>query len=174
MMNRTFVKAGNLVLAALLAAVFTGCAGYQLGSMLPDDIRTVYVPTFKNRTTEPLIEIETTQAAIEQIQLDGSLLVVDEQDADAILEVDLLAYDLEALSFERTDRRQANEYRATITASIVLKRRATDEVILEEPLVRGDTTFPFTADLSSTKRRALPDAAEDLGHDIVERIVEFW
>ena len=60
----------------MLAIVLTGCASYQLGSMLPNDIKTVYVPTFINKTGEPMIESEATQAAIRELQKDGSLKVV--------------------------------------------------------------------------------------------------
>ena len=52
---------------------FNGCAGYQLGSMLPPDIKTVHVPNFTNKTQEPFIVTETTKAVLEELQLDGSL-----------------------------------------------------------------------------------------------------
>ena len=56
-----------------LAVALTGCAGYRLGTMLPPDIQSVAVPTFINRTSEPLLESETTRAAIREFQQDGSL-----------------------------------------------------------------------------------------------------
>ena len=52
-----------------------GCVGlgYRLGSSLPPDIRSVYVPVFVNRTGEPRVETEATRAAKQEFQRDGTL-----------------------------------------------------------------------------------------------------
>jgi hypothetical protein len=78
------------------------------------------------------------------------------------------------VAYTKERRTQANEYRMTIIASLILKRRADDKVIVESPRVRGETVFDVVGDLSSSKSTALPDAAEDLAHKIVQRIVETW
>ncbi|MGD9874256.1 MAG: LPS assembly lipoprotein LptE [Kiritimatiellia bacterium] len=168
----------NKFLVSLSCAVMmlnlSGCVGYQLGSMLPDDIRTVCIPTFVNKTDEANIEIETTQAAIREFQKDGSLQVVSCEEADVILDVVLKVYDLEPISYGKDRETTAEEYRVWITASYVLRRRADDTVVSEAPGVRGQSTFEFTGDLSLMKRTALPATARDLAHEIVERVVEAW
>lgn len=169
----------NPVLLALISAVsavtlLTGCAGYRLGSMLPPDIRTVYVPTFINKTSEPRAEIEATQRFLEQLQVDGSLRVTSEETADSILFVTLTDYELEPISYTEDRETRANEYRAILTASVVLKKQSTDEVIVSAGSVKGETTFDFLGDIASSKRNAMPDAAQDLAHDLVETIVEQW
>jgi len=166
------VKQATLLLTLIFS--FTGCVGYQLGSMLPPDINKVYIPTFINETTEPMVEIETTQAAIAQFQLDGSLEVVREDQADSILTVVVKDFTLEPVGYSKVRRTAANEYRLVLTASIVFKRIATDEILVMYPAVTGWTTFPYQGDLSSAKRSALPDAAEKLGYNIVKRVVETW
>jgi hypothetical protein len=159
----------------MLAVLLTGCASYQLGSMLPDDIKTVYVPTFVNKTTEPLIETEATQAAIRELQKDGSLKVVSApEDADTLLSVTLTDYRLTPLKFERELNTTADQYRLTLTAQVVLTRRTTDKVVSENPRVQGETDFPIAGDFTTSKRVGLPGAAEDLAHHIVETIVETW
>ncbi|HRV31690.1 MAG TPA: LPS assembly lipoprotein LptE, partial [Kiritimatiellia bacterium] len=60
---------------------------YRLGSMLPGDVRTVYMPTCVNQTTEPQIEQDVTRAILSQIQTDGTLRVAPELEADSILSV---------------------------------------------------------------------------------------
>ena len=159
---------------ALLAAGLPGCVGYRVGSMLPPDIATVNVPTFVNRTSEPQIEVESTRATIAEFQKDGSLRVVDPESADAILEVTITDFDASPLSYDEENRTSANEYRLTLTASIVLKRRATDEVLTEASGVQGESTFRISGDFTSSKQTGMPDAAKDLAHDIVEKVVEAW
>ena len=166
----------NLLLGAVaLMLGFTGCAGYRLGSMLPPDIKTVFVPTFVNRTTEPMIEIDTTAAAIRQLQQDGSLKVVgNESEADTVLEVTLTKFELEPLSYSEQEKTTANEYRMRLTATILLRRTVTDEVVVEAPGVQGESTFFVTGDFTTSKQQGMPEAANDLGHSIVEQIVEAW
>lgn len=157
-----------------LAACLTGCAGYQLGSMLPPDIKTVYVPTFVNKTTEPLIEVDTTRAVIEELQRDGSLKIASQEDADAVLEVTLREYRIEAVAYRKEQKTTAKEYRIVMIASILMKRRTDDSVVVENPRVRGEAVFPVSGDLSSSKLTGLPAASDDLAHNIVEKVVEVW
>jgi hypothetical protein len=159
----------------MLAVLLTGCASYQLGSMLPDDIKTVYVPTFVNKTSEPMIETEATQAAIRELQKDGSLKVVGtREEADTLLAVTLTDYQLTPLKFERDLNTTADQYRLTLTAQVVLTRRTTDKVVSENPRIQGEADFPVAGDFTTSKKQGLPSAAEDLSHNIVESIVETW
>ena len=158
----------------LLLLLLPGCAGYRLGSMLPDDIKTVHVPTILNQSGEPLVENDVTRAIIGQIQRDGSLRIAREDEADSILVVTLRSYDIAPLSFTRATRTQANEYRITLAGSMMLLRPNRQDVIIEAPIVRGDTDFPFGGDMTSAKRQALPDAARDFARDVVRKVVEAW
>lgn len=72
-----------------LAAFFLcGCAGYHLGPVKPRymaGINTVTVPSFKNDTLRPRVEVLLANALIKQIQQDGTYRVTDGNDADAII-----------------------------------------------------------------------------------------
>jgi hypothetical protein len=151
-----------------------GCAGYKLGSMLPDDIRAVHVPSLVNETSEPLIEIECQRAVIEELQRDGSLRIADESTADAIVRVRLREYRLEPVVFDTIDRSNVRQYRIKLAASLVMTRSANDQVIVERPVVRGEGVFNVTGDLSSSKLAGLPVAAADLARNLVQQIVEAW
>lgn len=164
------------ILGLLLAAVsLTGCVGYRLGSMLPPDIRSVYVPMFVNETTEPLIEDEATRAAIKEFQKDGSLQVAGTpEEADALLKVTLVGYDLSPLTYDITKKTAANEYRLTLTAALVMTRAKGGDVLAESPNVQGESTFVVSGDFTSSKQRGLPVACQDLAHDLIETVVETW
>lgn len=166
----------HTLLGLLLGAVlFSGCAGYRLGSMLPTDIKTVYVPTVVNNTSEPRIETDVTGAIISQIQMDGSLrIAADAERADSILEVVLTRFWLDPVAYVSGESSTANEYRMNISASFVL-RSTTDNAILAESLrVTGWADFDRVGDMTSSKNVALRPAANDLGRRIVERMVEYW
>jgi len=164
-----------LVLAVALAGRWAaGCANYRLGSMLPTDIRTVYVPTCVNQTSEPLIEQDATRAILSQIQMDGSLRVAPEETADTILDVTLTKFWLDPVAYKSGDSSTANQYRMSIRASFVLRRRADNSVIAESPAVTGWYDFDFAGDMTSSKAVALQPAANDLGRRIVNKIVQYW
>ena len=165
------IPAAAAVLLLLFAA---GCANYRLGSMLPDDVRTVYVPTCRNQTPEPLIEQDVTRAILSQIQMDGSLRVASEDDADVVLEITLNRFWLDPVSYESGSASTANQYRMSIKASFVLRRRADNSVVVDSPSVTGWYDFDFAGDMSSSKNIALRPAAEDLGRRIVSQIVQYW
>lgn len=170
----------KVVLTSLVLAVaafgLAGCTqmGYNLGSMLPPDIQSVFVPTFINETDEPQLEIEATQSVIEALQLDGSLSVATEREADAILHAKLIEYRLVPIGYRQDRPTATDEYRIFLTAAFALTRTSDGEVIAQSPRVMGESTFVLEGDLTSAKRLALPDAADDLAHDIVEKIVEYW
>lgn len=163
-----------LLALALTALLSSGCAGYRLGSMLPKDIKSVSVPTFVNHTAEPTIESETTRAVIEEFQKDGSLEVLPEGQADAQLRVTLTDYTLSPVAYRKDKRTAASEYRVTIHASVELVRTSDQSVVARHPRAKGEAVFDLAGDLSSAKRRVLPQVSEDLAHSIVETVVEAW
>lgn len=162
------------VLAIAAAALLSGCVEYRLGSMLPNDIRTVYMPTCVNATSEPLIEMDATRAILSQIQMDGSLRIASEDTADTILDVKLTNFDLDPVGYVAGDSSTVDQYRMRITASFVLRRQADNTVVAESPSVTGWYDFDFTGDLTSSKAVALRPAAEDLGRRIVAAITQYW
>ncbi len=159
---------------ALLLLFSAGCASYQLGSMLPDDIRTVYMPTCINQTTEPMIEQDVTSAILAQIQMDGSLRVTSKDTADTILDVTLTKFWLNPVAYVTGESSTADQYRMNISASFVLRRRADNSVVAESPGVTGWYEFDFAGDMTSSKNVALRPTAKDLGRRIVNGIVQYW
>lgn len=162
------------VLAIAAAALLSGCVEYRLGSMLPNDVRTVYMPTCVNATSEPLIEMDATRAILSQIQMDGSLRIASEDTADTILDVKLTNFDLDPVGYVAGDSSTVDQYRMRITASFVLRRQSDNTVVAESPSVTGWYDFDFTGDLTSSKAVALRPAAEDLGRRIVAAITQYW
>lgn len=163
----------RVLLFVLLLSLAGGCAGYRLGTTLPPGIKSLYIPTFVNRTGEPELETSTTRAAIQEFQKDGSLRIVAEHAADAYLDVRLDEFRLEPLRYEADRANTTSEYRLIIIARVDFYRKLTGKR-LSRQLVRGESTFEPSGDLSLGKLDALPAAAEDLAHHIVKTVVEYW
>ena len=170
--RRLFPALTALAIAA--AALLSGCVEYRLGSMLPNDVRTVYMPTCVNETSEPLIEMDVTRSILSQIQMDGSLRLASEDAADTVLDVKLTNFDLDPVGYVSGESSTVDQYRMRITASFVLRRQSDNSVVAESPSVTGWYDFDFTGDLTSSKSVALRPAADDLGRRIVAAITQYW
>ena len=63
-----------------------GVAGYQWKSLYRDDVRTVAVPTFSNRSFRRGVEFQLTKAVVNQLEAQSPYKVVPRDRADTILE----------------------------------------------------------------------------------------
>lgn len=168
-----------LPLAVLLLG---GCAGYHVGPIKPTrmaKVTTIAVPSFKNDTLLPRVEVLLANAVIKQLQQDGTYRVVRDNEADAIFQGHL----------EQIVRRPSRSVRGNVllTREYLLTLRCTYEVtdrvtgaILDRRAAVGQTTFfvsgtdAIAADLTQDERQALPIAAEDLAKDVVSHLSEGW
>lgn len=172
------MRAGRVILVLLgMAVACGGCTvmGYRLGSMLPAEIRTVYIPTCVNETGEPLIEQEVTRAVMAEVQMNGALKIVGTAEgADAELRVTLINFELTPVSYVRGSASTANSYRMNIRGAYRLVARDGGRVLAESPGLTGWEEFEMTGDMTTSKSAALRPAAEDLGRRIIDQIVESW
>ncbi len=148
-----------------------GCAGYQVGTLLPERYKTISVPMFRNATTQPNIEALATNAVIEHLNVDGTLQVV-ERDPDLLLKCTISDYVRTPIRF--ADGIHPEEYRLTITVSATLRDVRDEKDIWANRLISGDTDCYVGPDLHSSERAAFTMLMEDLAHDIVEAVVEGW
>ncbi len=154
--------------------LLSGCMGYKLGGSQPAGIETVAVAPVINTTTEPAIEIEITRAVRQRIQFDGRLKLVNKpENADGMIEVKLTSYSLTPIAFRSDLSTTPEQYRLRIDAVAELKDTQTGEV-LSTSKTYGEANFEFKADLTSSKRDALPGAAKELAKFITDDLIEQW
>ncbi len=156
----------------IIMIFLVGCLGYRVGTLLPAHIKSIAVPTFKNSSPEPDIEIQSTNAVIKQLKVDGTLKVVSKEQADVLLRCEIIDYKRTPLHY--TEGTTPSEYRITIVVSATLTDLKKNEELWANKIIRGNVDFRITTSLPASEREALPDAIEDLAHDIVEQVVEGW
>ena len=82
----------NIFGAIAVAFCLTGCLGYTIGPVKPNylsDVHTIAIPTFKNDTLIPRIEVLVTETVIKQFQQDGTFKIGNERTADATLKAEI-------------------------------------------------------------------------------------
>ena len=171
----------NLALSILSCAILTGCAGYKLGSSLPDDIETVFVPTVVNASKEPLLETALTPALQSEVMTYSGVKLVTSNNADARLEVRVTDYSLHSIGFTSDDDEssRAREYRAWLKADVLLKNVKTGEIISSAEDIRAKTTFILEdlsgqGDIVGAKRASMQRACQELAREVLDSVMEVW
>jgi len=162
----------------------SGC-GYTTKTILPDNIKTIHVETFKNNidiTKEvdakdkyevyrPNLEVDLRDVIVNRIFLDGNLKMAGKDSADAVLEGEIVQYRKDPLRYQNE---VVQEYRISIMCDVKLVNQKDLKILFEENNITGDTTYFTTGTLQKTETSALNDAMSDLARRIVNKIVENW
>jgi len=117
-----------------------GC-GYQMvgrETHVPPGLNSVAIPTFKNLTLEPGIEIPFTQAFLTEFIQDQRVNVVGRTDASSILEGVVRYFRILSLSYNASGF--VTEYQTDVILDITLKDRA-GKVLWEEKGFSETTWF---------------------------------
>jgi hypothetical protein len=135
----------------------------------------VAIPVFENATTEYTLEQDVTNAVIERFVKDNHLRVVDERSANAVIRGRLTGYKNAVFGFSAANR--AQEYRVTLTCSVVFKDLVKNrEIWNETDLVK--TANYFVVDVPGQPARTELDGRKEaitkIADEILTRSVEGW
>ena len=158
--------------AALVLAAAAGC-GYSLQGNLPDHLKTVSVPVFKNRTTESGAETTITAAVINAFTSNGRLKVVSLDQADSVLDGEVTGYQVQSLTYD--SRLNLRSYRLTVTMNVRFRDLRRTELLWQENGLVEDVSFDVAGQVSDTISReegAVKQAALEIGRKIVNRAVD--
>lgn len=180
------------VIWALSGVLLVGC-GYTTQSTLDPKYQTIFVSTAYDRTREHDFQAPFTNALRRKFTVDNRLRNAPRDEADLLVEVLILDYKLKGLTTDARD--EVTQFLLVITAAARLTDQQTGEVLWEEPLMAGETTFYTKAAGQSSDRlrgnaevflptvrafsseeenRAASEALEQLASDVFYRTVEPW
>ena len=162
--------------AALACLSLTACLGYHVGPVKPyylRDVHTIAVPTFKNQTLVPHIEVLVTDTVIKQLQQDGTFQIVKSEDADATLTAEIIRINRLPARSVRGNVLATTEFNLSMSVRYsVVGRDGTQLVGSAE--TNGSTSFFVSADPTTDERQALPLATENLATRLVSQLSEGW
>lgn len=155
----------GVVILLLLLVLFGGCR-YQWQAPFPSSISKIVMPTFLNETFEYGLEETLTNLVKEEFLLDGRLDIVEENEADLILEGRIDYYLKELLS----GAAGAEEYRIRIGVEVSLISGEEREVLgkIEE------TTDYSLVGMIQTEDEAKNETCRKIGQKLVRLIWEEW
>jgi outer membrane lipopolysaccharide assembly protein LptE/RlpB len=164
-------RRGGLMLA--VAALALGGCGYSLRGTLPSHIQTVAVPIFLNRTSQPGVEAILTRAIAQALATNGRLRVVRPEEADAILNGEVITYSVAPIAFDQSLNIQ--EYRLVVVLNLRMRDVRKNTVLFQQNGVAEQADFRVAGPVSATiavEETALTFAAGEIARSIVSLAID--
>lgn len=170
------MRSGPRAWAALVTVaalgLATGC-GYSTKGNLPSHIKSVAVPTFRNKTEQPAVESTITAAVINAFVTSGKLKVVAADQADSILEGEVVGYDIVSVAVD--NRINVRQYRLVVTLNLSFRDMRQGGMLFRQEGLQERADFAVPFDVSATINReegAVRAAAVDIGRRVVNLVVD--
>jgi outer membrane lipopolysaccharide assembly protein LptE/RlpB len=178
-------KIKNIIVSVTLAVIATAPAcGYHLsgtGSIVPQGVNTISIPVFFNVTNEPYVDVEITQAAVEEFLTDGRLKVVSLEDADLALRGKITKYEVIPLSYN--PQSYVQQYRVHLVVEAVLEDLRSKKILWRERGIESNLISDYAVsydpagktDISLTKiakDAAIKNASKDIAKTLRSRVLE--
>jgi len=157
--------------------LIVGC-GYQLTgttSALPDNIRSIAIPLFKNKTAQPAIEQIFTDAMIERFLSLPKFRITSSENAQAIFYGVIKSYSYEQpLAFDRS--LDVTEYQLEVVLDATIREVGTNKVLWERKNIRKTTEFSSIGELAEkniAEDAAVRQAADELARRVFAMLEGF-
>jgi hypothetical protein len=149
-----------------VAWALAGC-GYSFQGTLPNHIKTVAVPIFINRTQQPGVDSVITRAVVDAFATNGRLRVVRTEDADSILDGEVITYSVAVIAVDRA--LSVQQYRLAVTLSLRMRDVRQNQVLFQQDFSeQADFRVAGSVDQTlSVEAGALQQAAVEIGRSIV-------
>lgn len=150
-----------------LGCLLAGC-GYSFHGTLPEHVKTVAVPIFVNRTQQPAVEAVITRAIVDAFATNGRLRVVRPEEADSILEGEVLQYTVGAIAVDPALNVQ--QYRLGVTLNLRMRDVRLNRVLFEQTSITEQADFLVAGSVAQTlsiEAGALQRAATDIARSVV-------
>ncbi len=128
---------------------------------------------YRFRSYRAQLETEITKEVIERFITDGHLKVVDQADADLVLQGELIDFLRQPLRYG-ADNETVEEYRVSVVCSVVLEDLRHNKIMWKDPRVIGDSSYNLTGQFASSETAAVDAAVSDIARRIVNHTIEGW
>ena len=159
---------GVVIVTLLCFLLLSGC-GYQMvgkETHVPPGLNSIAIPTFKNETFEPGIEVQFTQGFLREFIQGRRVEVVGRSEADSILEGVIKSFNIYSVSYDRSGL--VLEYQTNVVLDLTLKKKTGEIVWTEKGLTETRWYRASSSVLVSESNRTA--AIEQLGRFVAERI----
>ena len=153
----------------LLLASLCGCVtAYKWTSSVPEKMRTVAVPTFRNNSDVTELGSVVSRQVLREIQREGTFKIRRQDDAAVEVQGTITSA---SSGYGASDRRAGSrfgEYAFIVTANVSVIDRVNGRVLIDNRTYVGQTTYVIGQDKLTGERNASGRAAEDIAMQVVD------
>lgn len=161
-------------IALLLSAlVLAGCSSYTWKSTVPEEMRTVSVPTFRNESDVTELGAVVTAQLAREFQREGTFSL--RRTGAAALEVQgvIESAVTGARGYRRRSGMRYSEFVMTMKAKVSLIDKSRSLVLIDNREYTAETTFSASGDVLTGERNASGRLAEDLARQVVDDVIAY-
>ncbi len=156
--------AARLILVLCLVGLVGGC-GYSFPQVYDGPTRSVYMPTWKNRTNELGLDAKIYQSLARWFQKSDAIKITkDKKNADLILAGEILSIDLPSVSWNGDAR--TTSVKVKLDVRYVLKDLKKDKILWEVPNELWTEDYSVLDIGTNAETKALAQIVDDLSERI--------
>ena len=163
-------------LLAAPAAALCGC-GYQFGHLADPTVRSVAVPTFSSVADRRGLELQLTEAVVQQIQTRTPFRIAHEENADTVLRGRIVGVRKRGLSRSLTGDPREVEFAPAVEVTWEDRRGqvlGTRSVPIAADVVPVLSTGTQAVELGQTRATAYQEAVDRLARQVVDLMELPW
>jgi len=181
----------TLIAAITLAAVgfISGCKSYQFGNPAELPFESIYIKPVTNDSFAPQAQALLSAQIRDAFIRDGrTKLVTSEEEADAVLLVNLTEYDRSAAALQSNDTTTAADFDLTLIAEVSLFNQNKGDYFFQERVIEETSNAyvnnPYSAPVTlatpntqgflQSEYQAMPRLTRDLARKIADEVLSPW
>ncbi len=153
--------------------MMAGCQAYKWTSDVPEEMRTIAVPTFRNESTVTELGTIVSRQILRELQREGTFRLAPVGEAAVEVQGVIKSGGSRTVAYSRQSgiRNREHEYRATAIVSFIDKKSG--RVLVNDRRYSARTTFLSSHDTMTGERDASGRLAEDLARQITDDLLSF-
>lgn len=163
-----------LAFTALTATLlFSGCAGYQVGSgKLP--FKTIHVQTARSNAFAPQSQALLTQQTAQAILRDGRVQLADKNEAEVTLEILIVSYDRNIAARQQDDTARARGYDLALSAEIALIDNRSGKTLFKNRSLSASVSAYTDSGLQPAEYQSMSTLTRKLAEAIRTETLSVW
>ncbi|MGR3317184.1 MAG: LPS assembly lipoprotein LptE [Candidatus Anammoxibacter sp.] len=156
-------------LSILFFSILIGCS-YSSRSILKQNVNSVYIPIFDNKTFRRGLEFGLTKALKNEIMFKTQLKISEKENADSLLSGEIVSFTEQTITVDSNDN--IVESRILIAVDFIWTDLRTGRILAEQKEVIAPTEF--IVEHGETIETAKNESYTDIAEKIVDLMSERW
>ena len=155
----------------ILALALCGCANYQWTSDVPERMRTVSVPTFRNESDTFEAGVMASTQLLREFQREGTFQIREVGDAAVEVQGTVLALSPTVTGYNRRSLNRIISGTVQVIALVTVVDKTRGRIVINNKMYTGDAEYSTNGDYATAYKSASIHALDDLATKVVDDVL---